>query len=158
MPPYFFNYVWPSENFCKTLVVVYNCISVAFIFIFFFYFSKQLRYLLHLKCPHMSALITSWAYWRSHLSTSMCSESIQEVRVRTVRTLFKRCPKYCTKKSLQKVNLLHIELELRGVNYQTPFYADCILKYGENCHKIYFLIDNSFNFKAFLKSDILKQI
>jgi hypothetical protein len=30
--------------------------------------------------------------------------------------------------SLQKVDLLHIELELRGLNYKTPFYAGCILK------------------------------
>jgi hypothetical protein len=29
----------------------------------------------------MSASMTLWAYWPSHLSISMCSESIQEVRV-----------------------------------------------------------------------------
>ena len=32
-----------------------------------------------------------------------------------------RCPKDCTKISLQRLDLLHIELELQGLNYQTPF-------------------------------------
>jgi hypothetical protein len=69
-----------------------------------------------------------------------------------------RYPTDCTKKILQKVGSPVIELELRGPNYQTPFYADCILKYQENCHKIYFSADNSCNFKAISKSNILKQI
>jgi hypothetical protein len=68
------------------------------------------------------------------------------------------CFKGSTKKSLQRVDLLHIELESRDRNYKTPFYADCILKYPENHHKTYISIDNSCNFKAISKSDILKQI
>ena len=66
------------------------------------------------------------------------------------------CPKDCIKKFLQRVDLTHIELELRGLNYQTPFCTDCILKYQENCYKIYFSVDNYCNFKAILKSIILK--
>jgi hypothetical protein len=31
------------------------------------------------------------------------------------------CPKDRTKKSLQRVDLLHIKLELLGLKYQTPF-------------------------------------
>jgi hypothetical protein len=58
------------------------------------------------------------------------------------------CPNDCIKRPLQKVDLLQIQLELRGVNYQTPFYADRILKYQENCHKNYFSVNNSCNFKA----------
>ena len=69
-----------------------------------------------------------------------------------------RCPKDCTKKALQRVDLLHIELEFRALNYQTPFYADCILKSPKNLHKIYFLVDNSCNFEVISKSNILKQI
>ena len=75
-----------------------------------------------------------------------------------VRYVLQRCPKDCTKKFLQRIDLLHIELELRGLNYKTPLYANCIIKYRENCHKIYFLVDNSCNFKATSKSNILKQI
>jgi hypothetical protein len=69
-----------------------------------------------------------------------------------------RCPKDCTKKFLLRIDLLHIELELRDLNYQTPFYAGCTLKYREDCHKIYFLVDNSCNFEAISKSNISKQI
>ena len=69
-----------------------------------------------------------------------------------------RCPKGFTKRSLQRVDLLRIELELRWLNYQTPFYADCVLKYWENFHKIYFSVDNSCNFKAISKSNISEQI
>jgi hypothetical protein len=107
---------------------------------------------------HMSASMTLWVYWPTHLRTSMCSESIQEVRVCMLEYFLQRCPKDCTRKPLQRTNLLHIRLELRDLNYQTPFYADCILKCPENYHKIYFLVDNSCNFKAISKSDILKQI
>ena len=59
---------------------------------------------------------------------------------------------------LQRVDLLHMELELRDPNYQTPFYADCILKYRKKCHKIYFLVGNSCNFEVISKSNILKQM
>ena len=59
---------------------------------------------------------------------------------------------------LQKTNLLHIRLKLRDLNYQTPFYADCILKYQENCHKIHISVDNSCNFEVISKSSILTQI
>ena len=63
------------------------------------------------------------------------------------------------KKFLQRVNLLYIELKLWGLNYQTPpFYADFILKYRKNCREIYLLVDNSCNFKAISKNNILKQI
>jgi hypothetical protein len=73
--------------------------------------------------------------------------------------LQRRPKKYCNKKSLQRVDfLLHIKLKLRGLNYQTPFYADCTLKYPENRYKIYLLVDNSCNFKAISESKILKQI
>jgi hypothetical protein len=76
----------------------------------------------------------SWVYGRSHLSTSMCSESIKEVIVHMLERFLQRCPKDCAKNFLQRVDLLHFELELRGLNYQTPFYADCILKYREKLH------------------------
>ena len=47
----------------------------------------------------------------------------------TVEHFLQRFPKDCnTKKSLQRIDLLHFKLELRGLNYQTPFYAGCILK------------------------------
>ena len=69
-----------------------------------------------------------------------------------------RFHKDCTKKTLQRVDLLHVKLILQGLNYQTQFYADCILKCLENRHKIYFLVDNSCNFKAISKSNISKQI
>jgi hypothetical protein len=69
-----------------------------------------------------------------------------------------RCPKDCTRKPLQRTSLLHIRLKLRDLNYQTPFYADCTLKYQENCHKIHFSVDNSCYFEVILKSNILKQI
>ena len=56
-----------------------------------------------------------------------------------IEYFLQRCPKDCTKKSLQKVDLLHIELKLRDLNCQTPFYADYISKYHrENCYKNYF--------------------
>jgi hypothetical protein len=69
-----------------------------------------------------------------------------------------RFPKDCTKKSLQRVDLLQDKLKLRCLNYQTPFYANCILKYHENCHKNYFWVDNSCNFEVISKSNISKQI
>jgi hypothetical protein len=91
----------------------------------------------------------------------MCSESIQEVRVCMLEYFLQRCPKDCTRKPLQRTNLLHISyirLKLRDLNYQTPSYADCNLKYQENHDKIYFLVDNSCNFIAILKSNISKQM
>ena len=78
--------------------------------------------------------------------------------MRLLEYFLQRYPEDCTEKVLQRVVLLHIELELRDLNYQTPFYADCIIKYEENCHKIYFSVDNSCNFKAISKSNISKQI
>jgi hypothetical protein len=70
-----------------------------------------------------------------------------------------RFPTDCTKNFLQKMDfLLLVKLKLLDLNYQTPFYADCILKYREKCHKNYFWVDNSCNFKAISKSDISKQI
>jgi hypothetical protein len=70
-----------------------------------------------------------------------------------------RCPNdYCTRKPLRRTNLLYIRLELRDLNYQTPFYADCTLKYQNNYHRIYFLVDNSCNVEVISKSDTLKQI
>jgi hypothetical protein len=100
-----------------------------------------------------------WAYWPSHLSTSIISESIQEVRVCMLEYFLQRCcPKDCTRNPLQRTNLLHIRLKLRDLNYQTPFYVDYILKYQENCRKIHFSVDNSWNFEVISKSSILKQI
>jgi hypothetical protein len=79
--------------------------------------------------------------------------------VRMLLEYFLQCYfKNCTKKVLQRVDLLHTELQLWGLNYQTPFYADCILRYRENCYKIHFSVDNCCNFKVISKSDILKQI
>ena len=49
-----------------------------------------------------------------------------------------RCPKDCTRNPLQSTNLLHIRLELRDLNYQTPFYADCTLKYQKKLLQILF--------------------
>ena len=69
-----------------------------------------------------------------------------------------RCPKVCTKKFFQRVDALHIELKLWGKNYQTPFYAHYILKYRENCHEIYFSVNNFCNLKAISKSNVSKQI
>jgi hypothetical protein len=107
----------------------------------------------------MSASMALWAYWLTHLSISKCSKSIQEVRVCMLEYFLQRCcPKDCTRNPLQRTNLLHIRLKLRGLNNQTPFYADYILKYQENCHKIYFSVDNSCNFEVISKSNILKQI
>jgi hypothetical protein len=88
----------------------------------------------------------------------MCSENIQEVRVCILEYFLQRCPKDCTRKPLQRTNLLYIRLELLGLNYQTLFYADYTLKYQKNYHKIYLLIDNSCNFEVISKSSILKQI
>jgi hypothetical protein len=68
------------------------------------------------------------------------------------------CPKNCTKKSLRRVDLQHIEPELLGLNYQTPVYAGCILKYREIRPKIHFSVDNSCTSKAILKSNISKQV
>jgi hypothetical protein len=68
------------------------------------------------------------------------------------------CPKSCSKTSVQRVDLLHIEFKLRSLNYQTPFYAGCILKYQENYYKIHFSVDNSCNFITISKSNISKQI
>jgi hypothetical protein len=76
----------------------------------------------------------------------------------TVEYFLQRCPKDCTINPLQRANLLHIKLELRGLNYQTPFYANCTLKYKKNYHKIYLSVDNSCNFEVISKSNILKQI
>jgi hypothetical protein len=78
--------------------------------------------------------------------------------VRMLQHFLQRFPKDCTKRVVQKIELLHFKLKLRGLNYQTPFYADCILKYRENCHKNYFSVDNSCNSEAISKSDISKQI
>ena len=61
-------------------------------------------------------------------------------------------------KYFQRVDLLHSELELLDINYQTPFYAECILKYRKNRHKINFSVDNSCNSKASSTSNTLKQI
>jgi hypothetical protein len=72
--------------------------------------------------------------------------------------ILQRCPKDCTRKPLQRANLLHIRLELRDLNYQTPFYAECTLKYQKNYYKIYFLVDNFCNFEVVSNSNILKQI
>jgi Mg2+/Co2+ transporter CorB len=69
------------------------------------------------------------------------------------------CCKGRTKKDpLQKVDFLHIELELWHLNYQTPIHADSILKYQENRPKICFLVDNFFNFEVISKINISKQI
>jgi hypothetical protein len=85
----------------------------------------------------------------------MCSESIREgIYWRMLNYFLQRCPKDCTKKPLQRVDLLHIELKLRVLNYKTPVYADCILKYRESCYKFFLLIDNSCYFKAISKSNI----
>jgi BarA-like signal transduction histidine kinase len=86
------------------------------------------------------------------------SGSIQEVIVCMLEYFLQCYPKDCTRSPLQRTNLLHIRLELRDQNYQTPFYADCILKCLENRHKIYFLVDNSCNFEVISKSNTLKQI
>jgi hypothetical protein len=94
-----------------------------------------------------------WAH-----SCALTSESIQEVRVCMLGYCLQRCPKDCTKKTPERTNLLHIRLELRDLNYQTPFYADYILKYQENCHRIHFFVDNSCNFEVISKNNILKQI
>ena len=67
-----------------------------------------------------------------------------------------RRPKGCTKKSFQRVDLLHTELKALGQNYQTPFYADRILKYWENRHKIYLSVGNSCNFEVISKSKYFK--
>ena len=68
------------------------------------------------------------------------------------------CPEDLTKKIPSKIRFTaYIELELGGLNYQTPFYADCILKYQENCYKIHISVDNSCNFKVISKSNIPKQ-
>ena len=112
----------------------------------------------YLRYSHMSASMTLWSYWPSHFSTFMCSENIQEVRVCMLEYFLQRWPKDCTKTPLQRTNLLYIRLELLGLNYQTPSYADCTLKYRENWPKIYFLVDNSCNFEVISKSNILKQI
>ena len=69
-----------------------------------------------------------------------------------------RCPKDCTRRPLQGTNLLHTRLVLRDLNYQTPFYVDCTLKYQKNHHKIYFSVGNFCNFEVISKSNILKQI
>ena len=53
--------------------------------------------------------------------------------------------------SKQRVDLLHVELELRDLNNKTPAYEDCILKYRESNHKIYFSVDKSCNFRVILK-------
>ena len=77
----------------------------------------------------------------------------------TLKYFLLRCRKGRTKKKLlQRADLLHIELKLLGQNYQTPFYADCIIKYRENLHKICFSVDSSCNFKVISKSNISKQI
>jgi hypothetical protein len=77
---------------------------------------------------------------------------------RMLEYFLQRYPKDCNKKFLERVDLLQIVLELRSQNYQTPFYADFILRYQENHHENYFLVDNSCNFNAISKSNILKQI
>jgi hypothetical protein len=82
----------------------------------------------------------------------------KEVIVRMLEYCLQRCPKDCGKKLLQRVDLLHIELELRSLNYKTPFYVDCILKYRKNRNKTYFSVNNFCNFKAISKSNISKQI
>jgi hypothetical protein len=73
-----------------------------------------------------------------------------------------RCPNdYSTRKPIQRTDLLHIRLKLRDLNYQTPRYADCTLKYQKKkkkYHKIYFLVNKSCNFEVISKSNILKQI
>jgi hypothetical protein len=68
--------------------------------------------------------------------------------------------KDCTKKRplFQRAKLLHIELELQGLNYQTPFYADCILKYREIAAKSTFWLINLAILKQSQKSNISKQI
>jgi hypothetical protein len=86
------------------------------------------------------------------------TESIQEVRVCMLEYFLQCCPKDCTRKPLRRTNLLYIKFKLRGLNYQTPFYADCTVKYQKNYHKIYFLVDNSCNSEVISKSNILKQI
>jgi hypothetical protein len=64
----------------------------------------------------------------SHFSTTLCFGNIQEVRVRMLEHFLQRFPKDCTKKFLRGIGLLHVKLELQGLNYETPFYADCILE------------------------------
>ena len=87
----------------------------------------------------------------------MCSETIQETRVCMLEYFLQRFPKDCTKNPLQRTNLLHIRLKLRGLNYQTPFYGIVPENTKNNYQKIYFLVDNSCNFEAISKSNILKQ-
>ena len=97
----------------------------------------------------------------SHMSTTMYSvSSIQEVRVCVLEYFLQRYPKDCTRNPLQRTNLLNLRLKLRDMNYQTPFHGDCTLKYPKkkNYHRIYILANNSWNFEAISKSDILKQI
>ena len=141
------------------------------------YFLKYLTYIimLHIKKKlviSQAKRIYIWKYYFltfqidfsvtiyrcSHLCTTLCFRSIQEVRVRMLEHFSQRFPKGCTEKYLQKIDLLHVKLKLRGLNYQTPFYEDCVLRYQENCYKNYFWVGNFCNFEVIPKSNISKQI
>ena len=54
-------------------------------------------------------------YYLFKTNTRMCSKSVQEVRVRMLGHFLQRSPKDYTKKFLQRVDLLHIVLKLRGL-------------------------------------------
>ena len=57
-----------------------------------FSFSQYLRWLSYL-ISHMRSSMTSWAYLQSYLSTYMCSERIQAVRVLLLEYFLQRFPK-----------------------------------------------------------------
>jgi hypothetical protein len=72
--------------------------------------------------------------------------------------VLQRYPKDYTKKISSNYRSTTQQACSTGHKVLNSVYADCILKYLENCCKIYFSVDNSWNFKAIPKSNISKKI
>jgi hypothetical protein len=84
-------------------------------------------------------------FWEPNVKPSL---NKKQNSIYMLEYFLQRCRKDRTKWFLQRVDLLHIKLKLRDLNYQTPFFADCIL----NTKKI----ATKFNFQL-ITLEILKQ-
>jgi hypothetical protein len=71
--------------------------------------------------------------------------------------VLQRYPKDYTKKIPSNCRSTTQQACITGPEVLNSVYADYILKYFENCCKIYFSVDNSCNFEANSKSNISKQ-
>jgi hypothetical protein len=66
----------------------------------------------------------------------MCSESMQEVRVCMLEYFYNVTLKIAPENPFKEQIYYISGSNYGGLNYKTPFYEDCALKYRKNCYKI----------------------